>query len=118
MRTNRVISGIVVTAAGAGILLSTAGTAAAAPATTTSIHPAATSWDLAIWNGIQGVGGAISSGFNVVFGGSYGGGGHPIGSDQGTWYYQLSQQIGAWSQNFNQHGTHTCYDGDTPYPCG
>ncbi|WP_157514213.1 hypothetical protein [Nocardia concava] len=115
MRTNRAISGIVVTVAGAGIMLSTAGTAAAAPAT--SIHPTA-SWDLSLWNGIQGLGGAISSGFNVVFGGSYGGGGNPIGSDQGTWYYQLSQQINTWSHNLNQHGTHTCYDGDTPYPCG
>lgn len=29
----------------------------------------------------------VAWGVNVLFGGSYGGGGKPIGSDQGTWWY-------------------------------
>lgn len=32
------------------------------------------------------VGGTV----NVLFGGSYGGGGHPFGSDAGTWWSALS----------------------------
>ncbi|WP_157535006.1 hypothetical protein [Nocardia inohanensis] len=119
MKVNRVTSCLMITAAGACMLLSTAGTAAAEPAVVTdSTHPAAASWNQLIWNGAQGVDTVIHGGINVLFGGAYGGGGNPFGSDQGTWWYQLGKQIDAWSHSYNQHGNHTCYDGDTPYPCG
>lgn len=110
------------------MVLAITGTAAAqdspASAATThlavadSTYPVAGGLDLSIWNGLQALGNGIHSGVNVLFGGAYGGGGNPFGSDQGTWWYQLGRQIDTWSQNYNQHGTHTCYDGNTPYPCG
>lgn len=32
----------------------------------------------------------VAWGVNVLFGGSYGGGGKPLGSDQGTWWYAVA----------------------------
>lgn len=116
MKLNRVTRAALCGVAATGIAFSAAGPAMAAPTVTDSASYVTTAkTQSTLWKGVETWGNMMQGGVNVLFGGSYGGGGNPFGSDEGTWWYALHQSIrGGVDKGCTR--SHPARDGDLCYP--